>query len=112
MFHGIPDYYTLGEMLIDVPYVIRRCQEDSIELQQQKQKQSTSEDMLVERGISGAMASEFDPEKRLHMLLVHGMLHLVGYDHETDQDYEEMVTKEEEFLKKLDLPSSCNKVLS
>jgi ssRNA-specific RNase YbeY (16S rRNA maturation enzyme) len=29
------------------------------------------------------------------------MLHLVGYDHEEDEDYEEMVQREEEILREL-----------
>lgn len=87
----IPDYYTLGDMMVDVPYVIRRCKED--------EASSDSDDK--ERGVSGAMANIFDPEKRIHMLLIHGMLHLVGYDHEEDDEYIEMVEKEEELLKEL-----------
>lgn len=87
----IPDYYTLGDMMVDVPYVIRRCQED-------KHDCESDDD---ERGVSGAMADVADPEKRIHMLLVHGMLHLVGYDHEEDDEYEEMVEREEEILKEL-----------
>jgi rRNA maturation RNase YbeY len=35
------------------------------------------------------------------MLLVHGVLHLVGYDHETDEDAARMRGKEEEILKTL-----------
>lgn len=87
----IPDYYTLGDMMVDVPYVIRRCQEDS-------EDDWEDED---DRGVSGAMAKVSDPEKRIHMLLIHGMLHLVGYDHEEDEEYEEMVEREEELLKEL-----------
>ena len=89
----VPDYYTLGDMLVDVPYVMRRCQEDS-------EYEYEDDD---DRGVSGAMATVDDPEKRIHMLLVHGMLHLVGYDHEEDDEYEEMVTREEEILKELGL---------
>lgn len=32
------------------------------------------------------------------MLLVHGLIHLLGYDHETDEDFEAMVTVEERVL--------------
>lgn len=32
------------------------------------------------------------------MLLVHGLIHLLGYDHETEQDYEVMVELEEKVL--------------
>jgi probable rRNA maturation factor len=35
------------------------------------------------------------------MLLVHGVLHLVGYDHEMDEDAARMRGKEEEILKTL-----------
>jgi ssRNA-specific RNase YbeY (16S rRNA maturation enzyme) len=89
----IPDYYTLGDMMLDVPYVIRRCEED------EEDDDDDEEDQ--ERGVSGAMANVKDPEQRIHMLLVHGMLHLVGYDHEEDEDYEEMVQREEEILREL-----------
>jgi hypothetical protein len=34
-----------------------------------------------DQGVSGAMAAVRDPETRIRMLVVHGMLHLVGYDH-------------------------------
>lgn len=92
----IPDYYTLGDMVVDVPYVIRRCQEDI-----EDAKDNSDFEDEVERGVSGAMAFEPDPVKRIHMLLIHGMLHLVGYDHEEDDEYEEMVAREEELLQEL-----------
>ena len=47
------------------------------------------------------MADISDPEQRIRMLLVHGMLHLVGYDHIDDDDYEEMIAREEEILGEL-----------
>ncbi len=129
----IPDYYTLGDMMIDVPYVIRRCDEDKVynghisELQKDSVgvdegiELNPNDDMegkedeeyeIVEveyddyvgdddRGVSRAMATIYDPEERIRMLLVHGMLHLVGYDHIEDDDYEVMVSKEEEVLELL-----------
>lgn len=96
----VPDYYNIGDIVIDVPYVLRVCQLD----QQSNGDEDLAEDEVYDdRGVAPTMATVFDPEKRLHMLLVHGMLHLVGYDHETDPDYEIMVTKEDEFLKRLGL---------
>jgi probable rRNA maturation factor len=38
-------------------------------------------------------------EKELTVLLIHGLLHLTGYDHEKDQDYKIMRGKENEMLK-------------
>ncbi len=95
----IPDYYQLGDLLVDVPYVMRRCQEDKEYYGQLDE--SDDEEEENERGVSGAMARIYDAEERIHMLLVHGMLHLVGYDHEDDEDYELMVAKEEEILAEL-----------
>ena len=83
---------------MDVPYVIRRCQEDQAALQQDLYEEEE------ERGVSGAMANVFDPALRINMLLVHGMLHLVGHDHEEEDEYQLMVQKEEEILGELGMP--------
>ncbi len=40
-------------------------------------------------------------KRELHYLIVHGVLHLLGYDHMTDEDKTEMREKEEEILQKL-----------
>jgi len=40
-------------------------------------------------------------DERLKVLLVHGICHLLGYDHETDEQYAEMKKKEEELLRLL-----------
>jgi probable rRNA maturation factor len=37
-------------------------------------------------------------EKELTVLLIHGLLHLIGYDHEKDEDYKIMREKENEIL--------------
>lgn len=37
-------------------------------------------------------------EQRMKVLLVHGICHLLGYDHEEDEDYEIMKKKETELL--------------
>lgn len=98
-----------GDLIVDVPYVMRRIQEDQ---QEQNNNNNTDDDDdedangvavagPVERGVSGAMANVFDLETRIQMLLIHGMLHLVGYDHEDDEEYEIMVAREEELLKEI-----------
>ena len=40
-------------------------------------------------------------EDRLEVLLIHGICHLLGYDHEIDKDYRQMRAKELSILKKL-----------
>ena len=149
-----PDFYNLGDVLIDVDYVQRRCEEDRIMHLEQKAKEKDEESDrkigLVEgevvmndeptiqqlqngddneqinsdndesddneddyeyieieveeyddRGVAPQMQHIYDPEIRIHMLLVHGMLHLVGYDHIEDDDYELMVVREDEVLDEL-----------
>lgn len=58
-------------------------------------------DEYDDRGVAPAMQYIYDPEIRIHMLVVHGMLHLVGYDHIEDDDYELMVVREDEVLAEL-----------
>jgi len=97
----IPDYFQLGDLLVDVPYVMRRCEEDREyyeQLSDGDDDDDSDEEEEDDRGVSGAMARVYDAEERINMLLVHGMLHLVGYDHEDDEEYEQMVAKEEEIL--------------
>ena len=147
-FDHIPDLYSLGDIIIDVPYIMRRIEEDRIyNEKQQKEKEkgyiiesdvqptdgdsggkvvddnddNDDEEYEYEyeyyddyvgdddRGVSGAMADIYDTEERIHLLLVHGMLHLVGYDHIEDDDYEIMVAKEEEVLKILHETRKMNK---
>lgn len=40
-------------------------------------------------------------EERMKVLLVHGICHLLGHDHETDEDYEIMHKQEQKILKQL-----------
>jgi probable rRNA maturation factor len=55
------------------------------------------------------MRREADEEQKpfdhhLSHLAVHGFLHLIGYDHENDEDAEEMETLEQKILAQLGIP--------
>ena len=47
------------------------------------------------------MSTVFDVNKRINLLLIHGILHLLGYDHEDTDDWKLMTTREEELIKRL-----------
>lgn len=55
-------------------------------------------------GVSLAMSKLFTVEERLPLLLIHGILHLLGHDHETEEDWQLMTTREnyvmEQFYKR------------
>lgn len=112
----IPEYYNLGDMMIDVPYVIRRCEEDRAFNEGTEPIEELESELYDDvdyvgdddRGVSGVMSTIYSPEDRIQLLLVHGMLHLVGYDHIEDDDYELMVTKEEEVIKELQARLNTN----
>lgn len=40
--------------------------------------------------LSQAAEHGHDPEKEFQILLIHSLLHLLGFDHEDDKDYQEM----------------------
>ncbi len=51
-----------------------------------------------------ALAFEFPLEVELKILLLHGLLHLAGFDHESDTG--QMARKENRLRKELELPTS------
>jgi len=57
----------------------------------------------VETAQRQADALNHSIEKELTVLLIHGLLHLTGYDHEKDKDYKIMREKESEMLEIFDL---------
>ncbi|HBG81448.1 TPA: rRNA maturation RNase YbeY [candidate division CPR2 bacterium] len=50
-----------------------------------------------------AIEHEWSLENELALLMIHGALHIYGYDHENEQEYMQMVKKENEILKNLKL---------
>ncbi|MGE0280486.1 MAG: rRNA maturation RNase YbeY [Rhizobiaceae bacterium] len=51
-----------------------------------------------------AVLEEKPLEHHISHLVVHGLLHLIGYDHETDEDAEEMEALERRILARLAIP--------
>jgi len=46
-------------------------------------------------------------KRELYYLLTHGLFHLLGYDHMTDTDKDEMRGREERVMAKIGLPQDC-----
>lgn len=57
--------------------------------------------ICLPRAKKQAREKEHSIEKEIDILLVHGLFHLLGYDHIKDEDYAVMNAKEEKTLKKL-----------
>jgi len=55
----------------------------------------------VDRLIVQAAEYGHSPEREFAFLLVHGILHLLGYDHENEEAEREMFSKQEEILNAL-----------
>ena len=58
-------------------------------------------DLSEDGGVSKAMATVFCTKRRLPYLLTHGMVHLMGFDHETDEEWLRMTSKEDKVLRAL-----------
>ena len=50
----------------------------------------------MDAGVSLIMHQKYSLEERIPLLLIHGMLHLVGYDHETESDWTRMTAREQQ----------------
>jgi len=57
-------------------------------------------DVIIAPEVASAQASELGTtvESELNLLLVHGILHLLGYDHDSDEDAEVMQQRERVLL--------------
>ncbi|MDD2382987.1 MAG: rRNA maturation RNase YbeY [Sulfurospirillaceae bacterium] len=62
--------------------------------------------IVINYALAGEKAEEFGHaiEEEITLLFIHGLLHLLGYDHECDHG--EMRDKEEALIKHYNLPSS------
>ena len=57
-------------------------------------------DVVIAPAVAEVQAHDYGHtvEEELNLLLVHGILHLLGYDHETDEDAEAMQARERALL--------------
>jgi probable rRNA maturation factor len=53
-------------------------------------------DVVIAPAVAGRNHPD-DPSAELRLLLVHGILHLLGYDHERDEDRTEMWARQERY---------------
>ena len=60
----------------------------------------------VEKAIEHANEYGFTLQRELGFLVVHSMLHLLGYDHQTNMDKLRMREREEDILRQVGLPST------
>ena len=61
----------------------------------------------AELALHQAMVSRGDPHAELLLYLVHGLLHLIGYDDRTPQDAKRMHGREDELLEKFGFAGVC-----
>jgi len=87
----------LGDIVVAPSYVFKQMEEDK------QLGEADAEDSEKDKGVSLALSTVFDLNDRVSLLLVHGILHLLGYDHETDKDWKLMTKKEEEIIAALAL---------
>jgi probable rRNA maturation factor len=70
----VPDSLLLGDIIISVPRALEQSQEYGHSL-----------------------------EREIGFLFVHGFLHLIGYDHQTEEDEQIMIAKQEHVLSQIGL---------
>ena len=94
---SVEDQMNVGDMFICLNVVSSRMKED----ESLSALLSTADSSLHVggHGVSARMAGLQSLPARTHLLLVHSVLHLVGYDHVTDEDEKVMTAKEEEVIR-------------
>jgi len=58
-------------------------------------------DIIIDINQLSRQKGEKTLEKEFRVVLIHGLLHLVGYDHIRNQDASEMKTKEDQYINKV-----------
>jgi probable rRNA maturation factor len=103
--HGAADELNLGDLVISAPYIARNA-ESYRDLLDVRASSAAHADAAAKIRRLGAACSAMDVAFRV--LLTHGVVHLLGYDHETDEQHAAMVAREAAIMAALDaaqLPS-------
>merc|ERR1712118_569405 len=85
-----------GDIVVSPSYVHRQMMKDKAFFE----KDGTYND-AEDAGVSRVMASSFSLDERINLLLIHSVVHLLGYDHESQTEWLEMTAKEDEVMERL-----------
>jgi probable rRNA maturation factor len=83
----------LGDLAISVPYVERSCAEDAA------LSDAARAADVARGGAYGRLATERSLEGRLLLLIAHGVCHLLGFNHDADDDHARMLRMEDELIR-------------
>ena len=93
----------LGDIVIAPSYVKRACLKDLA------LKSIGKLDRSEEKGCYREMGNVFDVQGRILLLIIHGLLHLLGHDHESEKEWVVMTNREDDVLQKLRQASQLRK---
>lgn len=101
-------FNQLGDIVISPSYVLRSIARDQRDSHLRRHNKSEEENREHEEeeeeedaGVNLVMRDTFNLDDRITLLLIHSILHLLGYDHETEGDWEKMTNRENEVMEKL-----------
>lgn len=96
----------LGDVVLAPDTIRRQMARDLREFQENGCQQVEYEN---DDGVSLALSTVFNLQGRVGLLLVHGLLHLLEYDHESDEQWKHMTSKENDVIQELKLkfPELC-----
>eukprot|EP01036_Dinobryon_divergens_P030364 gene30364-39597_t len=101
----------LGDLVLSPSYIIKQCERDQHNFQKLQQMEAgilpttaaaadLLQEMEADAGVSREMGQGyFTLQERAPLFLIHGILHLLGYDHENDEDFQTMTKEEERVLR-------------
>lgn len=83
-----------------ISFALQEMGEGEIEIHYEEDAPSILGDIIISVPMAKEQAEDYGHsiERELGFLAVHGFLHLLGYDHETDEQEKEMFDKQKEIL--------------